>query len=124
MRTLKLLDAYAQWPLSNGTALVTLALLCVHSDIQRRPSFLELASLLQEVALDRPAGAIACGNSAGNRGKSVGFAQKAYPTSTNHTPDSSADVHLQEASPNAGYSLHIRWRSSGHQAGRAGSTCG
>lgn len=49
-RVLKLLDPRADWPLPVATSLATLALLCVHRDAGRRPSFLELAPMLQDLA--------------------------------------------------------------------------
>jgi len=49
-RVLQRLDSVAQWPLSTAAGLATLALLCIHHDAERRPSFLEVPPLLQEMA--------------------------------------------------------------------------
>jgi len=49
-RVLKRLDAHAQWPLRTAASLATFALLCIHKDVHRRPTFLEAATLLQELA--------------------------------------------------------------------------
>jgi len=49
-RVLQRLDSIAQWPLSTAAGLATLALLCIHHDADRRPSFLEVPPLLQELA--------------------------------------------------------------------------
>lgn len=49
-RVLQRLDSVAQWPLSTAAGLTTLALLCIHHDADRRPSFLEVPPLLQELA--------------------------------------------------------------------------
>eukprot|EP00440_Ansanella_granifera_P062691 gb/GFBE01067977.1/.p1 GENE.gb/GFBE01067977.1/~~gb/GFBE01067977.1/.p1 ORF type:complete len:472 (+),score=70.37 gb/GFBE01067977.1/:1-1416(+) len=54
-RLLKMLDPYAVWPRTTATTLANLALLCISQDTDQRPSFLDLANLLQELAAHRPA---------------------------------------------------------------------
>mmetsp|Transcript_93752 Transcript_93752/g.201269 ORF Transcript_93752/g.201269 Transcript_93752/m.201269 type:complete len:443 (-) Transcript_93752:153-1481(-) len=49
-RVLKRLDARAAWPLPTAASLATLALLCIHEDATRRPSFLDLAAILHDLA--------------------------------------------------------------------------
>eukprot|EP00928_Gymnodinium_smaydae_P043146 TRINITY_DN28970_c0_g1_i1.p1 TRINITY_DN28970_c0_g1~~TRINITY_DN28970_c0_g1_i1.p1 ORF type:complete len:591 (-),score=132.25 TRINITY_DN28970_c0_g1_i1:32-1804(-) len=58
-RVLHCLDASSQWPLQIAAGLTTLALLCVHADSERRPSFLEVVALLQELADEVSAAAAA-----------------------------------------------------------------
>uniref|UniRef100_A0A7S4QAN0 Protein kinase domain-containing protein n=1 Tax=Alexandrium monilatum TaxID=311494 RepID=A0A7S4QAN0_9DINO len=53
-RVLQRLDARAQWPLLTATSLATFALLCIHGDVDRRPTFVEAATLLQEVVHEAP----------------------------------------------------------------------
>eukprot|EP00747_Dinoflagellata_sp_TGD_P034235 gnl/TRDRNA2_/TRDRNA2_137141_c1_seq1.p1 gnl/TRDRNA2_/TRDRNA2_137141_c1~~gnl/TRDRNA2_/TRDRNA2_137141_c1_seq1.p1 ORF type:complete len:491 (-),score=62.06 gnl/TRDRNA2_/TRDRNA2_137141_c1_seq1:110-1468(-) len=48
-RVLQHLDTRAAWPMHTAATLTTLALQCVHEDTDRRPSFLDLASILQDV---------------------------------------------------------------------------
>merc|ERR1719210_1214219 len=49
-RVLTQLDIRAQWPSSTVSSLVTVALLCVHRDTDRRPSFVDVATTLQFLA--------------------------------------------------------------------------
>eukprot|EP00927_Polykrikos_kofoidii_P032457 TRINITY_DN27644_c0_g2_i1.p1 TRINITY_DN27644_c0_g2~~TRINITY_DN27644_c0_g2_i1.p1 ORF type:complete len:586 (+),score=69.74 TRINITY_DN27644_c0_g2_i1:163-1920(+) len=51
-RILERLDARAAWPLQPAAGVATLALLCVHNDANRRPSFVEVASILQDLFTD------------------------------------------------------------------------
>eukprot|EP00929_Paragymnodinium_shiwhaense_P039649 TRINITY_DN20810_c0_g2_i1.p1 TRINITY_DN20810_c0_g2~~TRINITY_DN20810_c0_g2_i1.p1 ORF type:complete len:578 (-),score=87.39 TRINITY_DN20810_c0_g2_i1:15-1748(-) len=48
-RVLGRLDSRAGWPSCIAASLTTLALLCIHEDADRRPSFLDLASILQDI---------------------------------------------------------------------------
>lgn len=54
-RILRRLDARAQWPLLAAAGLATLAVLCVHKDSSRRPSFIEVTALLQDLSKDAEA---------------------------------------------------------------------
>lgn len=49
-RVLSRLDRRAQWPLQTAASMATLALLCIHDDADRRPSFLEAADMLRDLA--------------------------------------------------------------------------
>lgn len=49
-RVLSYLDRYAQWPAHLAAGLVTLTLLCVHQELDRRPCFLEVVSILHGLA--------------------------------------------------------------------------
>merc|ERR1712187_51692 len=46
-RLLTMVDTSADWPDETAASLATFALLCIHSDAQRRPSFVEVAAALQ-----------------------------------------------------------------------------
>jgi len=48
-RVLRRLDKRAQWPLSTAAGLSTLALLCIHEDADRRPTFLEATDMLRDL---------------------------------------------------------------------------
>lgn len=48
-RVLQRLDPRARWPLVTAAGLSTLALLCIHDDMNRRPAFVEATTLLQEL---------------------------------------------------------------------------
>lgn len=48
-RVLRRLDKRGHWPLATSGGLATLALLCIHEDVNRRPSFLEVATMLQDL---------------------------------------------------------------------------
>mmetsp|Transcript_43874 Transcript_43874/g.102501 ORF Transcript_43874/g.102501 Transcript_43874/m.102501 type:complete len:523 (-) Transcript_43874:28-1596(-) len=48
-RVLSRLDARAQWPLFTAAGLSTLALLCIHEDADRRPTFLEATDMLRDL---------------------------------------------------------------------------
>eukprot|EP00438_Fugacium_kawagutii_P032460 Skav205439 [mRNA] locus=scaffold2500:286411:287613:+ [translate_table: standard] len=50
-RVLSRLDRRAGWPLQTAASMATLALLCIHDDADRRPSFLEAADMLRDLAL-------------------------------------------------------------------------
>eukprot|EP00930_Biecheleria_cincta_P049998 TRINITY_DN3518_c1_g1_i1.p1 TRINITY_DN3518_c1_g1~~TRINITY_DN3518_c1_g1_i1.p1 ORF type:complete len:503 (+),score=98.11 TRINITY_DN3518_c1_g1_i1:146-1654(+) len=49
-RILGALDPRAGWPRTTATTLINLTLLCIHEDSDQRPSFLDLAALLKELA--------------------------------------------------------------------------
>ncbi|CAE7227413.1 BAM1 [Symbiodinium necroappetens] len=48
-RVLSRLDKRAQWPLCTAAGLSTLALLCIHEDADRRPTFLEATDMLRDL---------------------------------------------------------------------------
>ncbi|CAE7508599.1 BAM2 [Symbiodinium pilosum] len=48
-RVLSRLDMRAQWPLCAAAGLATLALLCIHEDADRRPTFLEATDMLRDL---------------------------------------------------------------------------
>lgn len=48
-RVLGCLDHRVTWPRIIPAALTTLGLLCIHEEVERRPSFIELVNLLQDV---------------------------------------------------------------------------
>ncbi|CAK9007699.1 unnamed protein product [Durusdinium trenchii] len=48
-RVLRRLDGRAQWPLQTAASMATLALLCIHDDADRRPSFLEATDMLRDL---------------------------------------------------------------------------
>ncbi|CAL1130430.1 unnamed protein product [Cladocopium goreaui] len=50
-RVLSRLDGRAQWPLQTAASMATLALLCIHDDADRRPSFLEATDMLRDLAV-------------------------------------------------------------------------
>jgi len=49
------LDGRARWPPGIAAALTSLALLCIHDDVDRRPSFLDLTKILQDLILTQDA---------------------------------------------------------------------
>lgn len=49
-RLLQRIDARAPWPMTTASSLATLALLCIHNDADRRPSFIEVTTILQGLA--------------------------------------------------------------------------
>jgi len=50
-RMLSRLDGRARWPLQIAASMATLALLCIHDDADRRPSFLEATDMLRDLTL-------------------------------------------------------------------------
>ena len=48
-RMLSRLDSRALWPLQPAASLATLALLCIHDDAERRPSFWEATEMLRDL---------------------------------------------------------------------------
>jgi len=49
-RILHMLDPQAGWPRTVATTIASLALLCIHTDVDQRPSFMDLAAVLQDLA--------------------------------------------------------------------------
>jgi len=87
-RVLRQLDAVAQWHLAAAAGLATLALLCIHIDSDRRPSFLEATAMLQAMFPACPAGGAsgaqkdgggAQGPHPANAGKGIAQDQPARP---------------------------------------------
>jgi serine/threonine protein kinase len=48
-RILHIVDAQARWPKTVSTTIASLALLCIHADVDQRPSFMDLAAVLQDL---------------------------------------------------------------------------
>merc|ERR1711975_76676 len=53
-RVLKMVDAQARWPNTVATTIANLSLLCIHSDVDQRPSFMDLAAVLQDLMEGAP----------------------------------------------------------------------
>ncbi|CAK9040253.1 Wall-associated receptor kinase-like 17 [Durusdinium trenchii] len=66
-RVLRRLDGRAQWPLQTAASMATLALLCIHDDADRRPSFLEATDMLRDLTATTRLDSAECADSERSR---------------------------------------------------------
>jgi len=112
-RILRRLDNRAGWLLGTASGLATLVVLCVHEDSGRRPSFLEVVSMMQDMSstASAEAAAVAAASSSASTGV-VGqsYGREASPWSRDHSSRESwsREVPFATSLPTRSVSVHPR----------------